>query len=269
MNIRFGLFFLLISSSLSAEQLDVMLHSVAQDIVAVVAGTNGKVLAQSGSRVYLDLGKAHGLNEGESIEISAMGDDVIIDPDTGDVLGGFEMDTHEVVIETSQTTHSIAIAPTGVIFNEGDSVRRNLTSKTVLLLPLKPLNQTIGEDLKRSVQMGLTVELSKSGQVKIVERDKLDSAIKELELQNSGLVGQKAVGKLGQFVGADIIAITKMALFPRHVTLFLHLVSVESGEIIASFQRTTTKDDNLYRNLGQKPPVDLPYHGTTTYEVKL
>lgn len=97
------------------------------------------------------------------------------------------------------------------------------------------------ESVARQVEAGYMEKLFRSHpQVTIVDRSALDAALKELELQSSGLVGMDTMTRVGSFVGANYIVSLS---FARHITkrgyqdtYIRKLIELATSRVLASDQ---------------------------------
>jgi hypothetical protein len=78
----------------------------------------------------------------------------------------------------------------------------------------------------------------------LVERSKIDAALQELALQESGLTSSSAV-KLGKFINANYIAISSATQIGLRFTLSIRLVDVESAKVTRIGKETGGLDDLL------------------------
>jgi len=112
---------------------------------------------------------------------------------------------------------------------------------SAILLPAKmntailPL-QTVGTDDKIAPEY-LTERLNQAllanKQFKLIERGNLKSIVEELSLQQTGLTSESNLTKAGQLLGADYLLTGKLFYKNGVYELYLRLVRVESGEILA------------------------------------
>ncbi len=79
----------------------------------------------------------------------------------------------------------------------------------------------------------LTNHLHNSGQVKIIERSKLDSVMKEQRLSSSALFDPRKTQKLGKLVGANVIITGTLTDMDSHIKVYAKVISVKTGELVA------------------------------------
>jgi TolB-like protein len=79
----------------------------------------------------------------------------------------------------------------------------------------------------------VTQALVRNPAFKAVDRKNLQTILKELELQLSGLVDEAQVAKVGQILGAKLLITGTLYQKDKNYELFLKLLNVETAEIIA------------------------------------
>jgi hypothetical protein len=116
-------------SGLASKVLSDSVQKLAKDIAAgsgsitpstVRGGLEGKIAKVEGTSVYLNLGSAKGLKVGDRFEVRRVGE-AIVDPDSGEKLGGEE--TAVGVVEITKIVNeklSVARAVEGNAFKVGD-----------------------------------------------------------------------------------------------------------------------------------------------------
>ena len=82
----------------------------------------------------------------------------------------------------------------------------------------------------------LTTAIVESGQFNVVERNKLKTILKELELGASGLTDAQRVRKLGKLLEADIILTGTFADMGGFWNVNLRLINVSTGLIVSAFE---------------------------------
>ncbi len=81
-------------------------------------------------------------------------------------------------------------------------------------------------------------DFGKISALKVVERDKIDFILKELELQKSGAVDQATAVKVGKILGAQIMVFGSITqLDDNNTRMIVRAVSVETSEILASVDK--------------------------------
>ena len=86
-------------------------------------------------------------------------------------------------------------------------------------------------------------DFSKFSSIKVIERDKINSILSELELQKSGKVDQATAVKAGKLLGANIMVFGSITqLDPRNMRMVVRAVNVETSEIITSVDKEGKPD---------------------------
>lgn len=81
-------------------------------------------------------------------------------------------------------------------------------------------------------------DFSKISDVSVIERDKINYVLKELELQQSGAVDQSTAVEVGKILGAKFMVFGSITqLDDDHTRMVVRLVNVETSEIVASVDR--------------------------------
>lgn len=111
--------------------------------------------------------------------------------------------------------------------------------------------------MEKGVPRILITNLAQNKGLKIVERAKLDKAIKELNFSQTGLVNPETAKKLGKLIGADFAlfgSITKFGTNRPTIVVDVTIIDVQTGEIkyVESVRGT---DENNIINLLDKLSV--------------
>lgn len=111
--------------------------------------------------------------------------------------------------------------------------------KTIAILPFD--NYSVGKYqqelgmLSKALSEFMVLDFLKLGTMKVVERDKIDFIMKELELQKSGAVDQATAAKIGKIVGAQYMVFGSITqLDDKTAAMLARVVKVETSEIVAS-----------------------------------
>ncbi|MFO1527100.1 MAG: CsgG/HfaB family protein [Turneriella sp.] len=102
---------------------------------------------------------------------------------------------------------------------------------TIAVMPVQPTNKN---DAANAEYFGEHVLLSskENKTFKVVERKNIQKILKELELQQSGVVSSKDSAKIGELVGADLLLLGQLYKNDEY-EIYLKLIRVETGEILA------------------------------------
>jgi len=86
-------------------------------------------------------------------------------------------------------------------------------------------------------------DFSKVSSIKVVERDKINVILSEIELQESGKVDQATAVKVGKILGAKIMVFGSLTqLDAKNMRMVVRAVSVETSEIIATVDKEGKPD---------------------------
>jgi TolB-like protein len=81
-------------------------------------------------------------------------------------------------------------------------------------------------------------DFAKISALKVVERDKIDFVLKELELQKTGAVDPATAAKVGKILGAQIMVFGSVTQIEDNMSrMIVRAVNVETSEIIASVDK--------------------------------
>jgi TolB-like protein len=106
-------------------------------------------------------------------------------------------------------------------------------------------------------------DFGKISSMKVVERDKINFVLKELELQKTGAVDQATAVRVGKILGAKYMVFGSITqLDDRNTRMVVKVVSVETSEIIASVDKEGAPnyvklEKALVEELAQKLDVKL------------
>lgn len=106
-------------------------------------------------------------------------------------------------------------------------------------------------------------DFGKISEFKVVERDKINFVLKELELQKSGAVDRSTAVRVGKILGAKYMIFGSITqLDDKHTRMVVRVVSVETSEIIASVDKEAKPEyskleKELVEELAKKLDVTL------------
>ena len=136
----------------------------------------------------------------------------------------------------------------------GDPIEPYGLSEKLLIGVIVPNNKTNDpnvDEFTNSLSGQMIAQLQNDGRYRVVEKEKIDSIIKEQKFQLSGLVDSTRVQEFGKLLGVDAICITNIAGFQYEedklsaliawinsqtveVTADSRIVYVETGEVLTS-----------------------------------
>ena len=78
----------------------------------------------------------------------------------------------------------------------------------------------------------IILQLVKTRQFRVVDRDSVETLLKEQNFQYSGMVSDETMVSIGKFIGASVIITGQILPRGRRVDLSLRILDVETAEII-------------------------------------
>jgi TolB-like protein len=114
------------------------------------------------------------------------------------------------------------------------------------------------DKINKIIENKIVTKLVQSGQYIVVERNKLNTILKEHKLIGSGLVDEKSISKIGKLLSADIILTGSFIKNNNKWNVILKILDVKTGVILAAindkmeireFRTTQVKDSgNITEN---------------------
>lgn len=86
--------------------------------------------------------------------------------------------------------------------------------------------------LQKAIPEALITRLAESGKLDIVERARLEDAIKEMQLSMTGIVDQSAAVEIGKAVGANAILVGSFLEIGGVIQLNARLIDVETSKVL-------------------------------------
>lgn len=130
-------------------------------------------------------------------------------------------------------------------------------------------NQWLG----RSFADATLIELSRSRQVRIVEREFLEDILEELELQSSVLIDESSAVRIGKLLGARAFIFGSVSQFGNDLVARARIVSIERGEVITVAEASGKNDripeiqKKLALDITGKMAVEAALVDITNFEV--
>jgi len=138
-------------------------------------------------------------------------------------------------------------------FKPGRKVRVPLVKKTIAIRDFEVIMGR-NKEVAPYVQEDITTTLVNSGQFNVVERLKLQSLLEELKLSQTGLINPKGARRIGKLIGADAVLTGTLAATGDLWNINLRLINVETGFIIAAFNKKGSLHElqpEAFRQIGQ------------------
>jgi len=86
--------------------------------------------------------------------------------------------------------------------------------------------------LEKTIPESIITKLGKSGRTEIVERARLQDALKEMELSSTGIIDEQSAVELGRAVGAQAILVGSYVSIEEIIRINARLIDVQTGRII-------------------------------------
>lgn len=104
--------------------------------------------------------------------------------------------------------------------------------ESAAVLPIKSSNKILFQNSEYFTEQ-LSMSLGKSKAFKQVERRNMQAIIKELELNQTGIIDEAKAAKAGKMIGANMLIVGTLYKKEKNYELFLKLVRVESAEVLS------------------------------------
>jgi len=101
------------------------------------------------------------------------------------------------------------------------------------VLPVSPADSSLSPQAAWLGQI-LSISLSRSGRVRVVERGNLGDVLREQALQGSGAVDPATVSGTGKLLGADVLLVSALHARGGDRELVLKLLKVSTGELLSA-----------------------------------
>ncbi len=129
------------------------------------------------------------------------------------------------------------------------------------------------EWLGKSFADAMLTELSRSREVRVVERDFLEDILMELELQASALIDESSAVRVGRLLGARAFIFGTVSQFGNRLVVRARIVNVERGEVMGVAESAGELDQilavqrTLAADLSQKMAIEAALIDITQFEV--
>lgn len=118
------------------------------------------------------------------------------------------------------------------------------STKTVAILSFDNNSNEVRYDhLGKGLADMMITDLSAVEALQLVERERLQELVDELELQQSALFDPETALKLGRFVGAEYVVIGSLTSVKPTLRIDARVIHVESSEIVQSSEVTGEEDE--------------------------
>nr|WP_320193421.1 CsgG/HfaB family protein [uncultured Desulfobacter sp.] len=141
---------------------------------------------------------------------------------------------------------------------ESGNAEVNIVPKTLAILPFENNSVTDSDrytPLSKGLSAMLITDLSKNGtSMKLIERGKIASLLKEIALSQGGAVDDSTAVQAGKILGAQCIAFGSFMVIAKQVRIDTRIIKVETSELIMaeSIVGKTKNFMTLEQDLAQK-----------------
>ena len=117
-----------------------------------------------------------------------------------------------------------------------DYSSEKLDKNRLSILPISLPKNSKNRSLKLNAEYfseQLVLNAKNNNSFTLIERKDLQKILKELKLQDSGLIDEKSSVELGKLIGAEYLLVSKLYKKKGKYELFLKLIKVESAEVVS------------------------------------
>ncbi len=101
--------------------------------------------------------------------------------------------------------------------------------------------------LSKTIPENLITALAEGGELKIVERERLESALKEMKLQVSDIMDEATAIELGKAVGAGAIIVGSFVTIENKIRISSRLIDVQTATVITGKKETGRVGEDIFR----------------------
>jgi curli biogenesis system outer membrane secretion channel CsgG len=105
---------------------------------------------------------------------------------------------------------------------------------TVAVFPFQANEKLSKKKVNVAVSELITLHLVKSPKFKVIERNQLETILKEQELGLTGAIASETAAKVGQLIGARLLVLGNVIQVGTHYQISAKLVDTETSEIISA-----------------------------------
>ncbi len=132
---------------------------------------------------------------------------------------------------------------------------------TLAVMDFKNNSSIFGYDrLERAIPEMLKTELSRSSEIVVVERSKIESILAEQALVQSGVIENHKAQEIGRLAGAEYIITGEINTVKNHLRIDAHLLKVATGQVIG--EKVTGKDPDRLEPMMQLLAENLIFNLT-------
>jgi len=121
------------------------------------------------------------------------------------------------------------------------------------------------DTLEKSVPEMLKTELSRIGDITVVERSKLESVLAEQALNQTGIIGVEDAQKVGQLVGAQYVIAGEITKVQSRLRIDAHIVQSQTGKVVG--EKVTGPDEHVIEKMVRILAINIVHNlsGVGTY----
>jgi TolB-like protein len=101
--------------------------------------------------------------------------------------------------------------------------------------------------LSKTIPENLITALAEGGELKIVERERLEAALKEMKLQVSDIMDEATAIELGKAVGAGAIIVGSFVAIGNKIRISSRLIDVQTATVITGKKETGRVGEDIFR----------------------
>lgn len=125
------------------------------------------------------------------------------------------------------------------------------TDGSKLAIAVVDFTNTSGDEsydyLSKTIPETLITSLAEAGRLQIVERGRLESALKEMKLQLSDVVDEATAVQLGKAVGANAIILGSFVAIGSKLRISSRLIDVQTATVITGKNATGRVGEDIFR----------------------
>ncbi len=230
---------------------------IAQKIVQGIP--KGKVASVNGGIIFTTMGAKDRLRPGSELLVYR-GEEVIKDPDSGEVIGKQRRLVAKLdVVSVEEKSSKVRLkGDLEITLNVGDQVELPSAEPAIAVLPA---TDSEGNAFEGTVKIAneIVSQLVRR-KVKVVERRKFTDALTELAIQQTELFDAATAAKLGKLAGASHVVtgnVTRPGNSGFKAELSLRLVRVETSDIVSAtnFESYPFRFDPVNDNNGSEVAI--------------
>ncbi len=146
---------------------------------------------------------------------------------------------------------SAVMAALMVLHGLPPALARADTDGSKLAIAVVDFTNTSGDEsfdyLSKTIPENLITSLAESGELRIVERGRLESALKEMKLQLSDVVDEATAVQLGKAVGASAIILGSFVAIGSKLRISSRLIDVQTATVITGKNATGRVGEDIFR----------------------